>query len=74
MISRKQAYEDYLQDYRLKIDNMINKANTEQETRIIINKMPPKIIINELEKAGYELTQTIGDQVNPKYLIINWGE
>lgn len=57
MLTREQAYKDYLDKYRAEIDNMIHKANGKHKTHINISADKPKEIIDELKEAGYKIKE-----------------
>ncbi|URZ15317.1 hypothetical protein [Clostridium felsineum] len=74
IMSRKQAYEDYLNQYGTKIDNSIRKANEKQESRIVIETKIPQEIMDKLKACGYKLELTLGNSLNPNFLIVSWDE
>lgn len=75
MLSREQAYNDYLNKYRIKIDNMINEANNNQETYINLNIDTPQPILDELKKEKYDIIAIL--RTNPyekEHYEISWGK
>lgn len=80
IMSKEEAYKDYLDKYRDEIDNMIHKANEKHETHIQISIETPKEIIDELRKYGYELVEKPPIEFKikketystPKYYTMSW--
>ena len=69
MLTREQAYKDYLDQYRTEIDKLIKKANIKHKTYINISIDKPKEIIDELKSMGY-----IIKKFNPESIKLERGD
>lgn len=76
MLTREQAYKDYLDQYEIKVNNLINQANNGQKNYIRLSLDAPKSIIDKLKDNGYDvkiLVDWAPFETIRSYLI-SWGK
>lgn len=76
MLTREQAYNEFLDKYEIKVNNLINQANDEQRNHIELNINVPKSIIDKLKDNGYDVKTLVNAAPfeTIKSYSISWGK